>query len=126
MFASHHRLGNLTAVIDLNGQQAMGLTSDVLALPNLRQRWESFGWRTTEVDGHSMDELTHALGAPDTRDDLPRLVLAKTKFGSGVSFMEEGRSPARPHLETQPINWHYLPMSDEEFRAAIFELGAED
>jgi transketolase len=126
MFASHHQLGNLTAIVDLNGQQAMGLTRDVLDIPNLKERWEAFGWRVTEVDGHSLEELSRSFENGRRTEGDPHMVLARTTFGKGVSYMENGRSLSQLHLSTQPINWHYLPMSDEEYRVAISEVGAED
>jgi transketolase len=126
MFAAHHRLGNLTAIIDRNGQQAMGLTSEVLDIPNLKQCWEAFGWRATEVDGHSLSELESALAAPAGFGDAPHVIVAKTIFGKGVSYMEQGRSLSQAHVKMQPINWHYLPMSDEEFRIAMSEIGGDD
>lgn len=121
MFAAHHRLGNLTAIVDLNGQQAFGRTADVMDLNNLEQRWEAFGWHCATVDGHSVEALEAALAAP--LFSAPRMVLARTVFGKGVSFMERG-IPGSRNLPVQPVNWHYLPMDDEEFRIAMDELGA--
>ncbi len=126
MFASHHQLGNLTAIIDMNGQQALGLTRDVLDLGNMKQRWHAFGWRTSEVNGHSLEELTASLQSSPGGRSKPHLILARTTFGKGVSYMEEGRPVTQSHLQTQPINWHYLPMSDEEYRLAMMGVGAED
>lgn len=123
MFAAYHRLGNLTAIVDANGQQALGRTTDVLDAGNLRQRWEAFGWRTAEVDGHSVPALTDVLATPSTADAPPLLVLARTVFGKGVSFMEQGRSPSRA-LPPHPINWHYLPMSADEYALATAEIEA--
>ena len=122
MFSAHHRLHNLTAIVDLNGQQALGPTQDVLAIPNLKQRWEAFGWRATEVDGHSSDELSTSLNAPSRPGDAPRVIIARTIFGRGVSYMMEGRALTQSHLPDDPVNWHYLPMSDEEYRLAMTEL----
>jgi transketolase len=124
MFSAHHRLDNLTVIVDLNGQQAMGRTRDVLDISDLKQRWQAFGWRATEVDGHSLDQLSASLNAPSRPGDAPHVVLARTIFGRGVSYMEEGRALTQSHLGTQPINWHYLPMSDEEYRLGIAELEA--
>src|SRR5687768_14474908 len=76
MFAAHHRLGNLVAILDWNGQQAMGRTADVLDCSNLRQRWEAFGWRTIEVDGHALPALVEALAAPAPAGGAPLIVLA--------------------------------------------------
>jgi transketolase len=125
MFSRHHGLHNLTVVVDVNGQQAMGLTRDVLNISTLKERWEAFGWRVTEVDGHSMDELVAAFEAPAAQDGPPHVILARTTFGRGVSYMMQGKALTQTHLPDQPINWHYLPMSDQEYSLAMSELETE-
>lgn len=120
MFAAHHRLGNLRAVVDVNGVQAFGRTCDVLDTSNLAERWQAFGWDAVSVDGHSVADLADALDAP--ANGRPRIVLARTTFGKGVSFMEQGIPLTQTHLSVQPFNWHYLPMSEEEYRLALGEL----
>lgn len=121
MFAAHQRLSQLTAIIDLNGQQAFGLTSEVLDQSNLAERWSTFGWEVVNADGHDINALEQVLNAaPAAR--VPRVVLARTIFGKGVSFMERGTSLRWPNLPLHTINWHYLPMSDEEFNQAISEV----
>jgi len=123
MFAVHHRLDNLTLIVDWNGQQAFGLTCDVLACPNLPERWQAFGWQTSQVDGHSIPELVTALQRESkSRDGNPRIVFARTRFGKGISFMEKGVPITQTHLRVHPINWHYLPMSDLEYEIAMSEL----
>ncbi len=122
MFAAHHGLTNLTTILDWNGQQAFGRTADVLNCPNLAERWQAFGWRTSEVDGHSHTELTAAL-TQESPSDKPHIVLARTTFGKGVSYMEQGVPVTQAHLRVAPINWHYLPMGDAEYATAIFEVG---
>lgn len=124
MFAGHQRLGGLTAVVDVNGQQAFGLTSEVLESSNLAERWAAFGWRVSTVDGHDIEQLTHALSDGRGNDAAPHVVLARTVFGKGVSFMERGTSASRPDLAVHAINWHYLPMSADEFAAALAEVDA--
>jgi len=122
MFAGHHRLGRLTAIVDLNGQQAFGVTRDVIDPGDMAGRWRAFGWRVSDVDGHSVETLTQVLCERGEASGPPHVVLARTIFGKGVSFMEQGRSPSRPELSAQPINWHYLPMSGTEFDAALAEV----
>src|SRR5258706_729019 len=112
MYAAHHRLGNLTVIVDLNGQQALGKTADVLSLAPMVERWRAFGWRAEEIDGHDVPALTAALGAPTTADAPPRVFVARTIFGKGVSYMEG------------QLKWHYWPMSDDEYRQAISDLDA--
>jgi transketolase len=122
MFAAHHGLDNLTVILDWNGQQAFGSTREVLDCSNMSERWRAFGWRTTEVDGHSEPELLAALTQP-VSEAKPHIVLARTVFGKGVSFMEQGIPITQTHLPVHPITWHYLPMSDAEYRIAASESG---
>jgi len=110
MFAGHHRLSNLTAIIDFNGQQAFGYTRDVLDQSTMADRWRAFGWAVEEVDGHDVAAMTAALERP--RDVAPRVLIAHTVFGKGVSFME------------RQIKWHYYPMSAEQYAQAMKEIGA--
>ena len=126
MFAAQHRLGNLQVVVDWNRQQALGLTREVIDTSNLAERWRAFGWRATEVDGHSVPELVDALTGHGEGPHIgvPHIILAQTIFGRGVSFMEQGVPLTQTHLPVQPCNWHYLPMSDGEFEIAMGELEA--
>jgi transketolase len=110
MYAAHHRLGRLTVVVDLNGQQALGKTADVLSLAPLVDRWRAFGWTAEEVDGHDVDALAARLAAPTEATGPPRVLVARTVFGKGVSYMEG------------QLKWHYWPMSDDEYRQALVEL----
>jgi transketolase len=110
MFAAHHRLGNLVAIVDVNGQQALGYTDDVLSLSPLDARWRAFGWDVHEVDGHDVGALAAELSRLDPDGGKPHVILARTTFGKGVSYME------------QKIEWHYWPMSDEQYSIAISEL----
>src|SRR6202043_1041432 len=70
MFAAHHRLGNLRVIVDVKGQQAFGLTAEVLDISNLGERWAAFGWRVSEVDGHSVDQIAEVLSS-DAGDEKP-------------------------------------------------------
>lgn len=109
MFAAHHRLSNLVAIVDANGQQALDHTHRVLDLSPLEARWAAFGWRAHLVDGHDLPELCGALSGDDSAA-APRVVLAQTVFGRGVSFMERA------------IKWHYMPMNDDEYRQALDQV----
>jgi transketolase len=113
MFAAHHQLGNLTAVIDVNGQQALGYTRDVLNIEPLGDRWRSFGWDVLEVAGHDLPALATTLEDLAYAGDRPHVILARTTFGKGVSFMESR------------IEWHYLPMSEDEYSAALAQLAEQ-
>lgn len=109
MFAAHHRLANLCVLVDHNHQQAFGYTADVLENYEMAARWRAFGWQVIEVDGH--DEEAIALILRSATTDRPRVIVAETTFGKGVSFME------------RQIKWHYLPMSDGEYEQALKEIG---
>ena len=111
MFAAHHRLSNLVAIIDLNGQQAFGFTEHVLNLSPMSERWRSFGWDVHEVDGHNLEEMASVFASLDTAEGPPHVIVAHTVFGKGVSFMES------------QIKWHYWPMSDDEYYQALQEIG---
>jgi transketolase len=110
MFAAQHRLSSLVAIIDVNGQQALGYTRDVLDLEPLAQRWESFGWDVHAVDGHDRRALGDTVQGLQTESGAPHVVLARTTFGKGVRFMENR------------IEWHYLPQTDAEYVRAMGEL----
>jgi transketolase len=122
-FATHHRLGNLIAIVDHNGQQALGRTRDVLDMSNLADRWQSFGWDVHEAAGHDVSALTSVLEHCRSASRKPHVVIAHTTFGKGVSFIEEGVAPSRSDLPVSPINWHYLPLSDQEYSIALAEVG---
>ncbi|MGY1456434.1 transketolase [Streptomyces sp. SS8] len=108
LFAGHQRLGSLVAVVDRNGLQQEGPTEAVLALEPLREKWEAFGWDVEHVDGHAPEALARSLAAPD--EGRPRVLIARTVKGKGVSFMEH--DPA----------WHVGTVDDVQFRAALAEL----
>lgn len=81
MFACHHRLSNLNVIVDANGQQAFGMTKDILDLEPLQERWASFGWITYDVDGHDVDAISRALHSD--AQDYPKMVVARTVAGMG-------------------------------------------
>jgi transketolase len=110
MFAAHHRLSNLVAIVDLNAQQALGATADVLDLSPLAERWRAFGWDVHEVDGHDLTRIAQTIESVDTADGAPHVVVAKTVFGKGVSYME------------RQLKWHYWPMSGEEYQQALADV----
>lgn len=111
MFAAHHQLSNLVAILDLNRQQAFGYTENVLSLTPMCERWRAFGWDVCEVDGHNIEEISGALANFGTTQRKPHILIAHTVFGKGVSYMQN------------KIKWHYWPMSDEDYRQALAEIG---
>ena len=103
MFAAHHRLDNLIAIVDRNRLQAIDFTEQTLALEPLSQKWEAFGWEVRTADGHSYDSLLSVLGDIRSRNSgKPLVVIASTTKGKGVSYMENS------------IIWQYrVPVGDE-------------
>lgn len=109
MFAAHHNLSNLIAIVDLNGQQAFGYTRDVLEPSPMIDRWKAFGWNVHDVNGHDIAEMQAVIaGLPAT--GRPNVLVARTTFGQGVSYMNS------------MIKWHYWPMSDDEYATALAEI----
>lgn len=106
-FAAHHRLATLIVLVDVNGQQSYGYTADVLAPSSLSARWSGFGWDAREVDGHDIPEICAAIASLDVTSGPPHVLLARTRFGSGVPFMEG------------QLAWHYRVPSQEEFARAM-------
>ncbi|HEX3548888.1 MAG TPA: transketolase [Candidatus Elarobacter sp.] len=111
MFAAHHRLESLFAIVDANGQQALGYTRDVLAIENAVERFAAFGWDARSVDGHDVAAIGEATAAA-AGDPRPHVLVARTVFGRGVSYMENR------------IKWHYWPMSADEFEQAMREVAS--
>ena len=110
MFAAQHKLSNLIVILDLNGQQAMGYTSDILDLSPLSAYWKTFGWDVHEVDGHDIPAMEKTISNLNISSGSPHILIAHTIFGKGVSFMEK------------QIKWHYLPLSDSEYHLACAEV----
>jgi transketolase len=109
MFAGHHKLDNLTLILDNNGQQALAPTIEVIDLTGVDRLVQTLGCECRRVDGHNVDELTLALESQPT--GKPLFVIADTVAGKGVSFME------------RQVKWHYLPVDDEQFVQALHEIG---
>jgi transketolase len=109
-FAAHQRLDNLVAVIDCNGMQALGPTADVLDLRPMSRRWDAFGWRVDDVDGHDVDALTDAFEAVPANSGRPTMIVAHTRLGKGVSFMEDR------------LEWHYRNLTPALAATALSEL----
>lgn len=105
--ATHHELTNLTIIVDENGLQAMGETRGILNMDSVPRKWRAFNWEVFEVDGHEPLELETILNISVKN---PKLVLARTIKGKGVSFMENNNL------------YHYKDMSKEEFFDAYNEI----
>jgi transketolase len=107
IFSRQRGLDNLTLIVDLNGLQGFGTTREVADLDPLVDKFRAFEARAVEVDGHDPDALRAAL--METWPG-PQVVVARTRKGRGVSFME-GR-----------MEWHYLPLNESQYRQAVAEL----
>ena len=110
LFASHHKLGNLTATVDYNKIQSLKLVSETLGLEPFTDKWAAFGWHVQSVDGHDHDALKAAYAAARALPDQPSVVIANTVKGNGVSFMEHN------------VLWHYRTPQGDEYEAAVAEL----
>jgi transketolase len=101
MAASHHRLGNVVAVVDANGFSGRGPTSQAMNIEPLAERFTAFGWQAVEVDGHDVVALADAFDElPAPTSATPVCVVARTRKGRGVAMMEE--SPQAWHLGWLP------------------------
>lgn len=111
MFAGFHKLSNLVVIIDDNGYQAMGKTSEVLAPADLESALAAFGFQVQSVDGHAEDSIDLAITSHrESGSSLPLALVAKTTKGKGVSFIENNNE------------WHYTRLDDRTFTKAMKEL----
>ena len=107
MAAAHHKLDNLTAIVDRNWYQT-GPTEDMMALEPLADKWQSFGWAARCIDGHDMEEVVDALEGVPFEQGRPSVVIANTIKGKGVSFI---------------MNHHMARLDENRLREALQELG---
>lgn len=108
MLAAQKKLDNFTVIIDRNRMQAMGYGRDIINMDSMAERWNAFGWKTIEVNGHDHNNLRDAF--KEETDNKPKLIIANTIKGYGVSFMENN------------LMWHYRDPQDEDYEAAVKEL----
>lgn len=110
LFAAHHQLNNLIAIIDYNKIQGIDRVSQSLALEPFGQKWISFNWNVVEVDGHNIQDLDLSFKNLNQENGKPNIIIAHTIKGKGVSFMEDG------------VLWHYRWPRDNELIQAELEL----
>lgn len=110
LFASHHKLDNLVAIIDFNKIQSLAPVAETLALEPFADKWRSFGWSVVEVDGHDHEQLHDSLQSIPAEPTKPTCVIAHTTKGKGVSFMENS------------VLWHYRTARGMQLAAALAEL----
>ena len=111
LFAAHHGLDNLIAIVDYNKLQSIGLVSETLGLEPFADKWRSFGWSVREIDGHNHTEINETLANLPLDIEKPSCIIAHTTKGKGVSFMENS------------VLWHYRTARGDEYTAALKELG---
>lgn len=111
MFAAHHQLDRLIAVIDYNKLQSLTSIARTLGLEPLVAKLEAFGWAVRELDGHDHSALRSALSTAPWVPGKPSVIVAHTTKGKGVSFME-GK-----------VEWHYRSPNAEQLAQALDELG---
>jgi transketolase len=111
LFAGHHHLDNLVAIIDYNKIQSLGNTNEILNLEPLSTKFSAFNWSETEIDGHDLVEITSALKSVPFQSGRPTAIIAHTVKGKGISFMEN------------KLEWHYRSPKPEELAQALGELG---
>ena len=106
IFAAHHKLSNLTVLVDHNGLQGFGTTAEVASMSPLWEKIKGFDVEVVSVDGHDADALRPLLAAPQPNF---RIIILNTTKGRGVSFMEHR------------MEWHYLPLKADRFDEAMQE-----
>ncbi len=114
LFAPHHHLDNLIAIVDYNKIQSIGRVEEVLDLEPFADKWKAFGWSVVEIDGHKIEEIQKTLGQIPFKSGRPSCIIAHTVKGKGVSFMED------------KLAWHYQQPDAEQLKLALAELGLRE
>ncbi|MBQ9547977.1 MAG: transketolase [Bacteroidales bacterium] len=110
MFAVHHKLDNLVAMTDWNGQQIDGPIVEITGIDELNEKWLAFGWDVIVADGHDFESILNAFELAKKADGKPKMILFKTEMGHGVDFM------AGTH------KWHGKAPNAEQCAAALAQL----
>ncbi len=112
MFAPHHKVDNLIAIVDRNGQQIDGPTAEVMSLGDIEAKWNSFGWEVLTMDGNNMQDVVLTLNKAKSRlgKAKPIVIIMKTEMGKGVDFMEGTH------------HWHGKAPNDEQTQNALSQL----
>jgi len=111
--AAEFKVGNLIAIVDVNGFRNDGVNSTYTKLVNYRNIWKSFGWHVIEVDGHDHTALNNAFENAKLNAEIPSVILANTLKGKGVSFMENNN------------DWHHNRITAKTYDLIIKEWGGE-
>ena len=112
MYAPHHKVDNLIAFIDVNGQQIDGPTEKIMNNRDLQLKYEAFGWKVLHVDGHDMAGLQSCLANAKQLlgNEIPIMILMKTEMGAGVDFMMGSHK------------WHGVAPNDQQLEEALSQL----
>jgi transketolase len=110
MFAPHHRMDNITAIVDHNDLQLDGRVCDIMGLEPLTDKWRAFNWNVLEINGHDMGEILKALKKAGEVREKPTVIIAHTVKGKGVSFMEGN------------VDFHGKAPNPQETEQALKEL----
>ncbi len=113
-FASFHKLNNIVTILDYNKYQLSGATKDILDMEPVAAKWQAFGFETKEIDGHNHKEIFDAMAWAKSSKSAPRIIIAHTVKGKGVSFMENNN------------NFHGVAPTKDETARALKELGEND
>jgi len=111
MTSVHHKLDNLTAIVDHNKYQIDGKVEEIKSLQPFADKWKAFGWNVLSCDGHSFDSLIGGLDKAEKTKGKPTVIIAETIKGKGVSFME-----------SSPLEYHGRAPTPEEEKKAICEI----
>ena len=110
MFAAHHNLDNLVAIIDYNKLQSLTTIENTLGIEPLVDKFKAFGWSVMEVDGHNTKAIEEILLTAAWEKGKPSVLIAHTVKGKGVSFMENS------------VEWHYKSPNADELKKALTEI----
>ena len=112
--AAQHKLNNLVLIVDWNGLQALGNIKNILNVEPLGAKWDAFNWNVSRINGHHYGDIERALlGEPFVeghKQSMPRVIIARTTKGKGVSFMEDNN------------DWHYFQPKQDDYEKAMLEL----
>ncbi len=107
MAAAHFKLDNLFVIVDKNNFQQTGSNSEIMSTTDLFKKWSSFGWNSSEIDGHDINQLINSF---QEKKDIPTAIIANTIKGKGFSFSENNN------------DWHHSVLSKSFYEKALKEL----
>jgi len=108
LFASRLNIDNFVVILDYNNLQGYGFVNKICYFEPIKDKWQAFGWDVVVIDGHNFKEIINALDKPNNRK--PRIIIAKTIKGKGISFMEND------------LKWHYYVVTKDIRDKAYKEL----